>query len=451
MLRPGGRGFQEGFVQARSSRESGPVGLVQSLEEGLAPDGGLYMPMEWPALPPPPPSLGETLSDTAAWAAPHLVEGMLQRSELEAVAREALNFPVPLTSLDGRIQLLELFHGPTLAFKDVGARFLARVWSRLEDPTPRTVLVATSGDTGGAVARACHGLAGVRVVVLFPKGRVSDVQRRQFTTLGGNVVAVQVDGPFDRCQQLVKAALRDPTLRRRHRLTSANSINLGRLLPQVFYYLHLARLEGWGKGEPARRPVIVPSGNLGNITAGVLASRTGAPLGSLVAALNANDALLRYCREGVVRDAPVRRTLATAMDVAHPSNLERLEDLFGYDPSRLQAALNPTSVPDEEVEAAIRWAWTTCGTHLDPHTAVGVAVARREPWSAGRVTVLATAHPAKFPRVVERCTGVPVPAHPRLSAEARLPEVVLSLEGDLEALDAVLSGAGDPYRCEEGT
>ena len=340
----------------RSTRGGEAVPLLAALDMGLAPDGGLFLPVEWPRLGAPPSDLGPTPADTAAWAAPILMPGVLPPAEMSAVARDALDFPIPLTRLDDRTDVLELFHGPTLAFKDVGARFLARVWACTGDDRPRTVLVATSGDTGGAVAAACHGLEGLRVVVLFPAGRVSELQRRQFTTLGDNVLAVAVDGPFDRCQDLVKEALSDADMVAYHGLTSANSINLGRLLPQVFYYLHLARLKGWGEREVAGTPVVVPSGNLGNLTAGVLAQRAGAPLVPLVAACNRNDALVQYLQDGATLEVPVTETISTAMDVGSPSNLERLIGLFDDDHVAFRDRVTASSATDEETRAAIRWA-----------------------------------------------------------------------------------------------
>ncbi|HSG50132.1 MAG TPA: threonine synthase [Longimicrobiales bacterium] len=427
-------------MQVCSTRGGEPVPFLEAVDRGLAPDGGLYLPVSWPRLPEPPADLGPALADTAAWAAPLLLDGVLPAAEMAGLARDALDFPVPREPVDERISLLELFHGPTLAFKDVGARFLARLWSRTARRSPRTVLVATSGDTGGAVAQACHGLPGIRVAVLFPAGRVSGMQRRQFTTLGDNVLAVAVDGPFDQCQALAKAALADPGLVTAHGLTSANSINIGRLVPQVFYYLHLARLLGWGRGDGASAPVIVPSGNLGNVTAGVLASRAGAPLGPLVAACNANDALVRYLSDGRTRHVRVVPSLSTAMDVGEPSNLERLVALFGSHDD-LKQALAAVSVSDDETRRTIRWGWERGGVHLDPHTAVGVAAALREPWAGGPATVLATAHPAKFARVVAEASGAPVTPHPRLEANRGRPEVKIPLRGGVEELARILEVA----------
>lgn len=427
-------------MQVSSTRGGAPIPFLDAVDRGLAPDGGLYLPVAWPRLPAPPASLGPEPADTAEWAAPLLLAGVLPPGEMAALARDALDFPIPLRALDRRLSLLELFHGPTLAFKDVGARFLARLWSRTAGDRPRTVLVATSGDTGGAVARACHRVPGIRVAVLFPAGRVSGMQRRQFTTLGDNVVAVAVDGPFDRCQALAKEALADPSLVAAHGLTSANSINVGRLVPQVLYYLHLARLLGWGRGGRSSAPVMVPSGNLGNVTAGVLAVRAGAPLGPLVAACNANDALLRYLADGRTRHVDVVPTLSTAMDVGDPSNLERLVALFGSH-AELKEGLAAVSVSDEETRRTIRWGWDTAGVHLDPHTAVGVAAALRGPWAADPATILATAHPAKFARVVGEASGAPVPPHPLLEANRGRPEVKIPLRGGVAELSRVLEMA----------
>jgi len=425
----------------RSTRGGTPVSFLEAVERGLAPDGGLYLPTAWPRLPAPPADLGGSAADTAGWAAPLLLEGVLPRPQLREIAREALGFRIPLTPLTDRIDLLELFHGPTLAFKDVGARFLARLWSATAaEGGQRTILVATSGDTGGAVAQACHRLPGLRVIVLFPEGRVSELQRRQFTTLGDNVTAVTVDGPFDRCQALAKAALGDPELVDELGLTSANSINIGRLIPQLFYYLHLARLRGWGRAEVEPTPVIVPSGNLGNITAGILAKRAGAPLGQMVAACNANDALVRYLKDGTTHEVPVDPTLSTAMDVGAPSNLARLIALFDGDLAQLRPGLAATSATDDETASTIAWAWERAGVILDPHTAVGVTVARRAPWCEAPATVLATAHPAKFPEVVGPLVGGEAPRDPRLQDAMDRTEEIVPLTGGSEGLARLLRG-----------
>ncbi|MDT8341859.1 MAG: threonine synthase [Longimicrobiales bacterium] len=435
------------------SRGGPAVSFLESVERGAPPGGGLYLLRDLPRLPAPPTTLGPSAADTAAWAAPLILPGVLPDAEMARLARAALDFPLPLRPLADGLSLLELFHGPTLAFKDVGARFLARLWVHVHDGAggDRTVLVATSGDTGGAVAHACHGLPGLRVVVLFPAGRVSSVQRRQFTTLGGNVVALAVDGPFDRCQALVRSALADPHLPDRFLLTTANSVNPGRLVPQIFYYLHLARVCGWGRGGGHAAPVVVPSGNLGNLTAGVLARRVGAPLGPLVAACNANDVLPRFLADGRTRSRPTLATLSTAMDVGAPSNLERLEALLADDPA-LRDTLTAVSVSDADTRAALWWAHEEARVPVDPHTAVGIAAVRSgavgEPTPA---TVLATAHPAKFPEVVAEACGGVGPSHPELERQRHRPERILELGGGgLAALARILESAPTVEEASDG-
>lgn len=427
-------------MKVRSTRSEGTLDFLAAVERGLAPDGGLYMPTVWGALPEPPRDLGPDFADTAAWAAGRLLDGVLPPDELEARTRDALDFEVPVVPLGDDLDLLELFHGPTLAFKDVGARYLARLWSA-SGHERRTVLVATSGDTGGAVAQACFGVPGVRVMVLFPSGRVSEVQRHQFTTLGGNVRAVAVDGPFDRCQGLAKELLASPEMVERFGLTSANSINIGRLVPQVFYYLHLARARGWGRGPVDPRPVVVPSGNLGNITAGILARRAGAPLGEMIAACNRNDAVVRYLADGSTTRVQVTETTSTAMDVGAPSNLERLLDILGSDPADLGRGISAVTVSEEEAASAMRWAREAHEMVVDPHTAVGIAAARMDRWREARPTVLATAHPAKFPDVVDGILGEPPPTVGRLSAALARPEQVRVLDGDALALADLIDEA----------
>ncbi|MEJ2540695.1 MAG: threonine synthase [Gemmatimonadota bacterium] len=420
--------------------DDGDVSLGEGVRRGLADDGGLYLPVTWPRLAPPPARLPQTPGATAAWSAPRLLGSprgdAVDEPDWASIATAALDFPVPWTPLGDDLRLLELFHGPTLSFKDVGARFLAHLLAS-EGGGARTILVATSGDTGGAVAHAIQGVPGLRAAILFPRGRVSEVQRRQFTTLGPDVLAIEVEGPFDRAQALVKAALGDPGAVSAYRLTSANSINPGRLLPQVFYYLHLARLQGWGREDPGTPgDVVVPSGNLGNVTAGVLAQRAGAPLGRLIAACNRNDALVRFQADGRTRALPVRPTRSSAMDVGTPSNLERLESLFRHDVGALASGLPAWSASPAETRDSMAWAWREHGVLIDPHTAVGVAVARREVSSgadAAPVTVLATAHPAKFPTAVREATGQ-TPEVPEALRRGGTRESVATLGGSLHDL-----------------
>ncbi|MSR20535.1 MAG: threonine synthase [Gemmatimonadetes bacterium] len=418
-----------------STRGGAPVSLADALFAGLAPDGGLFVPTTLGRLDAPP-ALVHDLADTARWAGPRLLPET-DRAVLDRSATAALDFPLPLVDLGDDLFVLELFHGPTHAFKDIGARYMARLMSEM-DPGggTRTVLVATSGDTGGAVAHAFHGLEGYRVVVLFPKDGVSERQRRQMTTLGGNVSALAVSGVFDDCQRMAKEAFRDPRLRARHRLTSANSINIGRLLPQSFYYVHAAILLGW-----AKRPIrfVVPSGNLGNLCAGLLAHLSGMPDHSFVSAMNVNRAFADFLSAGTVEPRPSIPTSSNAMDVGDPSNLERIRWLYRDDPARLQRDVTGVSVTDAETSACIADVYASRGYMLDPHSAVGVCAHRRFP-DAGRgpSVVLATAHPAKFPDVVEKAIGRSVPLPPGIAGVMEKEEHMRHISADLGALSAAL-------------
>jgi threonine synthase len=316
------------------------------------------------------------------------------------------------------------------------ARWLAAV-ATSGDARPLTVLVATSGDTGGAVAQAFHRVPGTRVVVLYPHNRVSRVQEVQFTTLGDNVSAVAVEGTFDDCQRLVKAAFADPALGAAHRLTSANSINIGRLLPQMAYY-------AWAvlqlPADAAPPTVVVPSGNLGNLTAGVMAARRGVPIGPFVSATTINDPFPRYLSTGIFEPQDAVPTLASAMDVGHPSNLERLTWLYGGDLARMRAAITGVVVTDDEVRATIRALRDQHGYVADPHTAVGWLGADKAARSGGAPTVVfATAHPAKFPEVVEPTLGQAVELPPALAARLALEVRAVRIPPRLDALTDVLA------------
>jgi threonine synthase len=400
------------------------VSLGEAVQQGLAPDGGLYVPVDLEAAPPldVPALRHESLADTAAALIAPLATDTFDGETLRRLMADALDFPIPLVRLNDRLYVLELFHGPTLAFKDIGARTMAR-WLAAVSPAgseqPVTVLVATSGDTGGAVAHAFHGVAGTRVVVLYPHGRVSRVQEAQFTTLGGNVSAVAVEGTFDDCQRLVKEAFADRDLHRAHRLTSANSINIGRLLPQMAYYAWAAAQLPAGAPAPV---VVVPSGNLGNLTAGVLAGRRGVPIRRFVAATTINDPFPRYLASGAYDPRPAVPTLASAMDVGHPSNLERLMWLFAGDVGRMRQAIDGARFTDPEIREAMRELADRFGYVADPHTAVAyLGATRATPAAEAPVVLLATAHPAKFPEVVEPTLGRAVPAPAVLTDRLALP------------------------------
>lgn len=390
-----------------------PVDFRTALLQGLAPDGGLYLAQELPHFTPAVLASwrGLAFPDLAAVLSRHLIGNEFPAPVLDALVRDALNFPVPLRRLDERLWLLELFCGPTLAFKDFGARFLARVFGHLLAGSGRhaTILVATSGDTGSAVAQGFAGVPAVRVVVLYPAGKVSAFQEAQMATLGGNVTAVRVPGTFDDCQRLVKGAFLDPALARL-RLSSANSINIGRLLPQSFYYVasYLAALD-----EPrieAGEPVVfsVPSGNLGNLTAGVMAARMGVAVDHFIAATNGNDVLPEYLDTGEYRPRPSMATMSNAMDVGDPSNFARLLALCGGTRAGVRAAVRGERVSEADTRSAIRRAYAQCGVVLDPHTAVAYEAACRH--LGGQrphrdIIVLATAHPAKFADAIREELG----------------------------------------------
>ena len=385
-----------------STRGRAPaVSLKQAVIAGLAPDGGLYVPQTLPRLSNAwwQQQRGRSFQDLAVAVSAELAGDEFDRQSLESIVRDALNFPVPIVKLNDRLSVVELFHGPTFAFKDFGARTLARLMAYLNrDGDPLTVLVATSGDTGGAVAHAFFGIPGTRVVVLYPKGQVSDVQEAQFTTLGGNVAAVAVRGSFDDCQRLAKEAFSDPATTARVRLTSANSISLGRLLPQIFYYAYAAL-------QSAELPEIaVPSGNFGNLAAGVMAWKLGAPIAKFSAPTTINDTVPRFLETGRVEPRASVPTLANAMDVGNPSNLERLQWLFEGDVHAMRDVISSTAHTDDEVRRSIAELHDRFGYVADPHTAIAFLGTREAPGTL----FLSTAHPAKFREVVEPVIGKPV-------------------------------------------
>jgi threonine synthase len=385
--------------------------LSEAVARGIAPDGGLYVPESFPTMAPEELDGAATLAGVAARLLAPFVAGDELAGALDDICREAFTFPVPLRDLSEGTAVLELFHGPTAAFKDVGARFLAAVMQRLvaDDPRPLTILVATSGDTGGAVAAAFHGRPGVEVAVLYPAGMVSPRQEKQLTAWGGNVRAFAVRGAFDDCQRLVKAAMADPGLSSERRLSSANSINVGRLLPQMAYYAWAAR--EYVRRHGAEPGLVIPSGNLGNAAAALWAKRAGMPVREVVLATNANLAISAFAAGAAWTAHPTVATLATAMDVGDPSNMERILHLFGGEDAA-RAALRAERVDDDEIRRVIREGPSRWGEVWDPHTATAVAARERLP--GGDWIVVATAHPAKFEAVVEPLVGLEVPVPPEL-------------------------------------
>ena len=430
-----------------STRGGEAVGLVDAVFRGLAPDGGLYVPDELPRLAAAD-FKGESLAEIAAELLAPFFSGSALERELGAICRRALDFPVPLRPVieaHAELSVLELFHGPTAAFKDIGARFLAEIMERAlpaagRDPRPLTILVATSGDTGGAVAAAFHGRRNIRVGVLFPRGHVSPRQQHQLTCWGDNIRAFEVDGVFDDCQALVKAAFADPGLRERHRLTAANSINVGRLLPQVAYHA-AASLWHWRRHGTASG-AIVPTGNLGNGMACVWARAMGLPIGDIVFAVNANRTIPDFLSTGQWQPRPSTPTLASAMDVGDPSNMERLRNLVP-DFAELRGTVEAYPVDDEAIRAQIAKDYARFGQVWCPHTATGFWVydhlpaARRvgRPW-----IVSATAHPAKFETIVEPVIGRAVPVPPALAELLKRPTASTPLAPQLPRFAAELDG-----------
>lgn len=369
--------------------------------QGLAPDGGLFLPESIDTLDIR--SLrNKTFEEMSFIVAKQLLRDSLPDDVLSDIVRRTVSFEVPLVEVDPDAFSLELYHGPTLAFKDFGARFLAGLMGHLARQQDReiVVLAATSGDTGSAVANGFYNVKGVRVIILYPSGKVSPLQEKQLTTLGGNITAWEVKGTFDDCQRLVKQMFLDDELRRKYQLTSANSINLGRLIPQSFYYFY-----GWSKLSDLNKPLVVsvPSGNFGNLTAGVFAKKLGLPIDRFIASTNINDVVPEYLHTHVYRPRPSEATISNAMDVGNPSNFERLTTLFG---DRLD--ITGYSFTDEETRIALKGVYKKHNYLMDPHGAVGYLGLRKYLDSSAGPLVgmfLETAHPGKFSEVVEEILG----------------------------------------------
>lgn len=422
------------FVSTRDPRAT--ASFREAVLQGVAPGGGLWMPEALPAFPDWPDLLALPWQERAVAILDRLLGEELGPDALAAAVRSALDFPVPLVEVRPGIHALELFHGPTFAFKDFGARFFAAVLDLVREPgRPLTILTATSGDTGAAVANAFLGRPGVRVVVLFPEGRISGLQERQLTTLGANVTALSVAGSFDDCQALVKSAFAEEGLAASHGLTSANSINVARLLPQILYYTEAAALLRSRRMLDA--PVIsVPSGNFGNLCAALLARALGLPFTALVAATNANATVPEVLETGQWRPRPSVATLSNAMDVGAPSNWERIEHLFGGDLQSLRAVLRWGSQSDAETRQRI----VELGILdylADPHGAVAYGILSDVLEMGETGVFLATAHPAKFLPVYQSM-GIDVPIPGALAALEERPAEARPIPPELAALRRVL-------------
>ncbi|MDR1507777.1 MAG: threonine synthase [Treponema sp.] len=418
---------------------SDPVSFAASALAGLAPDGGLYIPETIPEYRG---SVRKSLGtmrfqEIAFQTILPYVKDDIPSAALEDLVSAAFTFTAPLVPVSSRL-VLELFHGPTAAFKDFGARFMARcfAWLRRGESKPLSILVATSGDTGGAVADGFFGVEGITVTVLYPKGRVSELQEKQIAGLGGNISALAVEGSFDDCQRLVKSAFADKELRASRTLSSANSINISRLIPQAVYYAAAAGRAAAGKTDSGLPlTMAVPSGNFGNLTAGLYAMAMGAPIASFIAATNINKTVPDYLESGKYKTMPSQATISNAMDVGAPSNFERMIAHWSY--RDLKSRIRGFSVTDDETRKTIADVFNRGGYYLDPHGAVGWAAVSKAGKLPGPAAILATAHPAKFAQTVEPITG-PVPVPPSIKSALSRTARAETIPPELSALKEFL-------------
>ncbi|MEG1586091.1 MAG: threonine synthase [Bacteroidales bacterium] len=393
-----------------TNKKAQPVSLEEAVIKGLAPDKGLYMPESITRLPDAFfHNITEmTLQDIAFVVASAFFGGDVEAKKLQEIVNDTMNFEIPLVKVTDSVYSLELFHGPTAAFKDVGARFMARLLGYFIEQGHKqktvNVLVATSGDTGSAVANGFFQVPGIRVFVLYPKDKVSEIQEKQFTTLGNNITAIEVEGTFDDCQRLVKEAFMDEDLNKEMFLTSANSINVARFLPQAFYYFHA--YAAYKRAGNTDEPVFcVPSGNFGNITAGLFAKRMGLPVKRFIAANNKNDIFLQYLNTGVYTPRPSVQTIANAMDVGNPSNFDRILDLYGNSHEAITKDISGVSYTDEQIGHTIARVYEQTDYLLDPHGACGYQALEDLLQEGEKGIFLETAHPAKFKDTVEAVIG----------------------------------------------
>jgi threonine synthase len=410
------------------------VNFRQAVLRGLGRAQGLFFPQRFETLEDVDGLLGLPFVPRSVAVLQHLVGDEIEAATVERIVTSAFDFPVAVTTLDAAaapgapVRALELFHGPSLAFKDFGARFMARCLAEFHDGGPMTILTATSGDTGAAVAHAYHGQPGIQVVILYPKGRISPLQEKLFCTLGGNVHTIAVDSDFDTCQQLVKQAFEDPELKQGLGLNSANSINIARLLAQVCYYF-----EGAAAANSVENLVVsVPSGNFGNVTAGLIARRIGLPYRRIIAATNANDTVPRFLASGQWDPNPTVATITNAMDVSLPNNFPRVLDLGERHRLPLASLLSSFALDDDETRAAMRTLHQR-GYLADPHSALAWAALDRSLEAGEEGVFLCTAHPAKFLEVIEETLGIEVPLPPELAAVRNQAVLSSTIEGAFPA------------------
>lgn len=421
-----------------TNKKSPLVTFKEVLMVGLAPDGGLFMPEKFPKLD------GSFLkdihkknfNDIAFEVSKNFINDIPER-ELRRIIKEALNFKVTLISLYENLYVLELFHGPTLAFKDFGARFMARLMNYYLKKEKRNlnIIVATSGDTGSAVAQGFYGLSNIRVFVLYPSKRITKLQEKQMATLGKNIVAVEIQGSFDDCQKIAKQVLGDPELRGKLKLSSANSINFGRLLPQSFYYFYgYSQLRNFSEVSPI---FCVPSGNFGNLTAGLMAKRMGLPVKQFIAATNANDVVTKYLKTGKFVSRVSRKTISNAMDVGNPSNFARMLDLFHDDVKQMRENIAGISISDKQTRETVKNVYRETSYVADPHTAVGIAAAKQYN-NSHPIIVLSTAHPAKFREIVGPVIGKRIPLPPQLKKFINKTKKAILMENDAESIKRLI-------------
>ncbi len=394
------------------------VDLETAVFKGLADDKGLYLPEKF--IPFAPSFFDEiekySFQELCLKVCEQLFQGEINSNDLKAIVNNAITFNAPLVKLEEGLHILELFHGPTLAFKDFGARFMAQLLSYLNKDKDKktTILVATSGDTGGAVASGFFNVPNIDVIILYPSGKVSPLQEKQLTTLGGNITALEVDGTFDDCQSIVKRAFLDNELSKKFNLCSANSINIARLIPQSFYYF-----EAYKQLENKKDiTFIVPSGNFGNLTAGIFANKLGLPVRNFIAATNENDIIPKYLSTGLFEPKPSIQTISNAMDVGNPSNFERLLSLFGSTWNNESVNIKSYSINDKETQNGIKNTYNQYGYLIDPHTAVGYEVYLKNKNKISNGIILSTAHPSKFDKNI----------YAELASKIEIPERLSNLE-----------------------
>ncbi|MDG1517472.1 MAG: threonine synthase [Flavobacteriales bacterium] len=423
-----------------TNKKSEDLSFKEAVIRGLAPDNGLYFPERIEKLPEGLIGSGKSIEELGFEVAKRFVDGEIPDADLERIVSETVNFPLPIVEVEKDVFSLELWHGPTCAFKDVGGRFLARCLSHFVQSGGEkvTILVATSGDTGSAVAAGFLGVEGIDVVILYPKGKVSKIQEQQLTTMGQNITTLEVDGTFDDCQAMVKAAFNDSELRSKMNLSSANSINVARFLPQSFYYFG-----SYEQLEDKSKPVVYscPSGNYGNLTAGLFAQKMGLPIAKFIAASNANDIVPKYLETGVYIPKPSVTTISNAMDVGDPSNFARILEIHNGDWDAVKASIVGYSYSDAQTEVGMMDVITRTGYLMEPHGVIGyMALKEYQKQHDVQGIVLETAHPAKFGDVVEPVIGQKIEVPERLQEFMRRKKVATLINADFKELkDYLLS------------